>query len=184
MSKVRGNMSCSEYYLEHPDEMVTVLADTLKLLWSIDISDCPRDMSLDGELLKANERVEKNEIDLDDAEPETFGEGGFRDPEDLLQWLCDHKPSYEPVLSHGDYCLPNVFIENGKLSGLIDLGNAGIADKWEDIAMCYRSLKHNFDGTYGKKVYTDFRPEVLFEKLGIEPDWEKIQYYILLDELF
>ena len=184
MSKVSGIMSCDKYYLEHPEEMVTILADTLKLLWSIDISDCPRDMSLDGELQKAKERVEKGQIDIDDAEPETFGEGGFKDPEELLTWLFEHKPSYEPVLSHGDYCLPNVFIENGKLSGLIDLGNCGIADKWEDIAMCYRSLKHNFDGTYGGKVYSDFHPEVLFEKLGIEPDWEKIRYYILLDELF
>ena len=184
MSKVRGEMSCSKYYLEHPEEMVTILSDTLKLLWSIDISDCPRDMGLDGELLKAKERVEKHLYDLEDVEPETFGEGGFKDPEELLQWLFDNKPSYEPVLSHGDYCLPNVFIENGKLSGLIDLGNAGIADKWEDIAMCYRSLKHNFDGTYGGKVYEDFHPEMLFEKLGIEPDWERIRYYILLDELF
>ena len=184
MSKVSGIMSCDKYYLEHPEEMVTILADTLKLLWSIDISDCPRDMSLDGELQKAKERVEKGQIDLDDAEPETFGEDGFKDPEELLTWLFEHRPAYEPVLSHGDYCLPNVFIEKGKLSGLIDLGNAGIADKWEDIAMCYRSLKHNFDGTYGGKVYADFHPEVLFENLGIEPDWEKIRYYILLDELF
>jgi len=184
MSKVPGIMSCNQYYLEHPDEMVSILADTLKLLWSIDISDCPRDCGLEGELLKAEKRVKEHQIDLEDAEPETFGEGGFKDPEELLQWLYDHKPSYEPVLSHGDYCLPNVFIEDGKLSGLIDLGNCGIADKWEDIAMCYRSLKHNFNGTYGGKVYPDFHPEVLFEKLGIEPDWEKIRYYILLDELF
>ncbi|MBO4928335.1 MAG: APH(3') family aminoglycoside O-phosphotransferase [Clostridiales bacterium] len=184
MSKVKGTMSCDKYYLEHPDEMVTVLANTLKLLWSIDISDCPRDCGLEQELQKAKRQVEEHLYDLEDAEPDTFGEGGFRDPEDLLQWLFDHKPSYEPVLSHGDYCLPNVLIEDGKLSGLIDMGNSGIADKWEDIAMCYRSLKHNMNGTYGGKAYPDFRPEVLFEKLGIEPNWEKIRYYILLDELF
>ena len=55
---------------------------------------------------------------------------------------------------------------------------------FDDIALCYRSLKHNFDGTYGGKVYEDFNPELLFEKLGIEPDWDKLKYYILLDELF
>ena len=108
----------------------------------------------------------------------------FKDAEELLSWLKENKPSYEPVLSHGDFCLPNVFIKDGKLSGLIDLGNTGTGDKWMDIALGYRSLKHNFDGTYGGKVYEGFRPEVLFEKLGIEPDMEKIRYYILLDELF
>lgn len=25
---------------------------------------------------------------------------------------------------------------------------------------------------------------LILEKLGIEPDWEKIKYYLLLDELF
>ncbi|WP_207637230.1 hypothetical protein [Eubacterium xylanophilum] len=45
-------------------------------------------------------------------------------------------------------------------------------------------MKHNFDGTYGGKVYPDFDPDMLFEALGIEPNWEKINYFILLDELF
>ena len=33
-------------------------------------------------------------------------------------------------------------------------------------------------------MYEDFQPEMLFEKLGVEPDWGKLNYYILLDELF
>ena len=77
----------------------------------------------------------------------------------------------------------NVFFENGKVSGFIDLGDAGIADRWYDIALGYRSLKHNADGTYGA-YYADVHPDDLFKKLGIEPDWERIKYYILLDELF
>ena len=64
------------------------------------------------------------------------------------------------------------------------LGKTGIGDKWNDIALCYRSLKHNFDGTYGGKVYAKFNPDMLFEKLAIKPNWEKINYYLLLDELF
>lgn len=37
---------------------------------------------------------------------------------------------------------------------------------------------------YGGKAYPGYKPELLFEKLGLVPDWEKIRYYILLDELF
>ena len=51
---------------------------------------------------------------------------------------------------HGDFCLPNVFFADGKVSGFIDLGDAGIADRWYDIALGYRSLKHNVDGTMEK----------------------------------
>lgn len=104
--------------------------------------------------------------------------------QELLEWLEKNRPEFDPVLSHGDFCLPNVFVENGTISGFIDLGDSGIGDKWRDIALCYRSLKHNFDGTFGGKVYPDFDPEMLFDALGIEPDREKLRYYILLDELF
>ena len=139
---------------------------------------------LDAVLAEAKYRVEHDLVDVSDTEPETFGEGGFKDAEELLSWLMENRPSYEPVLTHGDFCLPNIFIKDGKLSGFIDLGNTGTGDRWMDIALCYRSLKHNADGTWSGKVYPDIRPEVLFEELGIKPDWDRINYYILLDELF
>ena len=184
MSKISGEMSCDTYYLEHPDVLLEALACGLKMLWKVDVKECPRRHDLDIQLREARSRVEKDLVDVDDAEPTTFAEGGFESPAHLLEWLEDNRPIEEFVFSHGDYCLPNVFLKEGQLSGFIDLNHAGVADKWQDIALCYRSLKHNFDGTYGGKVYEDFNPDMLFEKLGLEPDWDKIRYYILLDELF
>ncbi|MBR5739313.1 MAG: aminoglycoside 3'-phosphotransferase [Lachnospiraceae bacterium] len=184
MSKVPGKMACDRYFLEHSEELLKLLSEALKRCSAVDVSDCPRVRDLDAQLAEGRCRVENGLIDTEDAEPETFGEGGFKDPEELLHWLENNRPPFEPVFSHGDFCLPNVFFEDGKVSGFIDLGRAGISDKWQDIALCYRSLKHNTDGTYGGKVYPDFEPERLFDALGIEPDWEKIRYYILLDELF
>lgn len=184
MSRLTGEMSCNEYYLEHPQELLTLLAEAMKMLWSVDVTDCPRKRDIDTELAEARYRVENYLVDMDNVEPTTFGEGGFKDPGELLKWLKDNRPDYEPVLSHGDFCLPNIFIEDGRISGFIDLGDTGIGDKWRDIALCYRSLKHNFDGSYGGKVYADFQPDMLFEKLEIQPNWEKLRYYILLDELF
>lgn len=121
---------------------------------------------------------------MSDSEPTTFGEGGFKNPEELLHWLEAHKPDFEPVLSHGDFCLPNIFVDGGRITGFIDLGDTGVGDKWRDIALGLRSLRHNLDGTFGGKVYPNINPELLFDELGIEPDWEKIKWYILLDELF
>lgn len=184
MSKIGGTMSCDTYYLEHPEILTEALACGLKMLWEIDIHDCPRVRDLDTILKEARIQVENNLVDLDNVEPTTFGEGGFKRPEHLLEWLENNRPSFEPVFSHGDYCLPNVFLVNGQINGFIDLDRAGVGDKWNDIALCYRSLHHNFNGTYGGKVYKDFNTDLLFEKLGIEPDWEKIKYYLLLDELF
>ncbi len=185
MSRISGSMSCDQYYLERPEELLSLLVRGLELLWQVDISDCPRERGLEQELDEARERVEKNLVNMEWAEPGTFGEHGFASPAELLHWLNEHKPAYyEPVFSHGDYCLPNIFLEDGKVSGFIDIGDAGIGDKWRDISLCYRSLKHNLEGRFGGRIHENFQPEQLFEALGIEPDWEKLRYYLLLDELF
>lgn len=184
MSKINGKMACDEYYLEHPEKLLHILADTLKMLWNLDVKSCPRNRDIDTELIEAKYRVENNLVDLNDVEPSTFSEDGFKNPLELLEWLKNNKPTYEPVISHGDFCLPNIFIEDGKLSGLIDLGDTGLGDKWRDIALCYRSLRNNFNGTYGGKVYENFNPDMLFEYLGIKPNYDKLKYYLLLDELF
>ena len=184
MSRIKGKMSCDEYYLERPEILLNALSSGLKMLWNIDVCECPQVRDLDAVLEEARLQVENHQVDLEHVDPETFGENGFENPKQLLEWLESNRPSFEPVFSHGDYCLPNIFLEDGQVKGFIDLGRAGIGDKWNDIALCYRSLKHNFDGMYGGKKYENYNPDMLFEVLGVEPDWEKIKYYLLLDELF
>ena len=73
--------------------------------------------------------------------------------------------------------LCNIFAEDNRISGFIDLGRAGTADIWQDIALCVRSLEYNTGKNEG---YVN----LLFEELGMAPDWDKIRYYVLLDELF
>lgn len=184
MSRVPGKMACDAYFLERPRELAARLAEAIRMLWSVDVSDCPRSRDPDAVLKEARVRVENQLVDVDHVEPATFGPGGFKDPEHLLDWLEHNRPDCEPVLSHGDLCLPNIFIDHGRISGLIDLGDTGIGDKWRDIALCYRSLRWNAEGAFGGKIYPDTRAETLFEALGIAPDPEKIRYYLLLDELF
>ena len=97
------------------------------------------------------------------------------------------RPLYKEdiVFTHGDFCLPNVFVENNRISGFIDLGKMGPADRWQDIAIALRSLEHNFAGHYnGGKKYFDFTHQMLLEELELDMDYDKFRYYILLDELF
>ncbi len=184
MRRLTGEMSCSAALMENSKQLVGMLADGLKMLWKIDALSCPYCNSIDKKLKLAEMRVKQNLIYVENSEMETFGDNGFKSPAELLQWLKDNKPVEELVFSHGDYCMPNIFIKNNKINGFIDLGRSGVADKYQDIALCYRSLKHNFDGSHGGKVYENFNAESLFIELDIVPDWEKIKYYILMDELF
>jgi aminoglycoside phosphotransferase len=62
------------------------------------------------------------------------------------------KPGH--VLVHGDFCLPNVLVDNGKLSGLVDLGGVGLASPETDLAAGVWTLQYN----YGKglaRVFLD-----------------------------
>lgn len=101
-----------------------------------------------------------------------------------IKALEANQPEEDIVMTHGDFCLPNVFANGNKLAGFIDLGKAGPADHWQDIAIAIRSIRHNLDGTYGGKKKMDFTPDMLLDKLGIPMDEKKYKYYLLLDELF
>ena len=82
------------------------------------------------------------------------------------EYILDDK--YETLI-HGDYCLPNILVKNGYVSGFVDLGDAGIGDPWCDYAWCIWSLEYNLK----TKEYTP----LLLEKLGIEFDEEKFNKY-------
>lgn len=186
MTKVDGEMLCAKKNLEYPGMLITIVARGLKMLWEIDVKKCPYTTSRLDERLKAAEyRVVNGLVDVEHAEPETFGPEGFKNPKELLEWLKCNRPEEDIVLTHGDLCLPNIFARDGSITGFIDLGRMGPADRWQDLAITIRSFERNFGGKYtdGKKIY-DFKPEMLIDELGIAWDEQKYRYYILLDELF
>lgn len=52
-------------------------------------------------------------------------------------------PEWDLVYSHGDFCLPNILIQGDALSGLIDLGSAGVYDRYHDLYWAEWSLRYN-----------------------------------------
>ena len=73
------------------------------------------------------------------------------------------------VLVHGDYCLPNVLVEDGELSALVDVGGAGLGDPQVDLAAGVWTLQYNYGpghartflDSYGWKPMTDSEIEKL-----------------------
>lgn len=183
MSRIPGEMACAEAWRADPHRLVRVLADAMKRLWQTDLTGCPVDQSPDAKLARARKTVEAGEVNMELVEPETFSEGGFHSPAALLQWLEEHRPPFEPVLTHGDFCLPNVFLEDWSVTGFLDLGRSGMGDRWTDIAILWRTLRDNFGGHYGEAV-PGFHPDELFQALGMEKDEDRLKYYLLMDELF
>ena len=182
MTRMRGEMLCDPSVMTNPTLLLDCMAEALHMLWSVPIQDCPFERSVEDNLARAEKTILSGNFDPSDCEPETFGPGGFEDPKALLDWLKSHQPEKDTVLTHGDFCLPNLFTDGKHFSGFIDLGRAGKCDRWMDLALGWRSLKHNSDGHYGK-TYPKINPDDLFRAAGVPKDEEKLRYYILLDEL-
>ncbi len=180
MSRLDGEMSCAARYLDDVPTLVKGLAEGLSILWSVPIPDELTDFSLERELGDAEKRLDN--VDWTAKSDEL--RAGFPTARDLLDWLRANKPAEDRVLSHGDYCLPNLFLKNGRVSGFLDLGHCGIADRYRDISLGLKSLKNNLGGVFGGLIREGYDPALLFEELGMTPDSEKLRYYLLLDELW
>ena len=182
MTRIRGRELCRPEVMERPVLLLDCMAEALHTLWSIPTAGCPFERTVADNLSHAEAAIRSGRFDPSDCEPETFGPGGFENPEALLAWLKEHLPPQDRVVTHGDFCLPNLFTDGERFTGFIDVGNVGAADRWMDLALGWRSLKHNSDGHYGK-VWPDIDPDDLFRAAGVPKDEEKLRYYILLDEL-
>lgn len=173
MSGLDGKMLRDDEYLRNPELAVSLLAEGINMIRSLDIGGCPIHNGTDKKLKDAEMNIERGSVDMDDWEDDN----SFSSPEELLAHLRNNIPrNMETAFTHGDYCLPNILAKDRKITGFIDLGRAGVADPWQDVALCIRSLQHNFE--------TDRFGDMLLEKIGIQLDRDKLEYHILLDELF
>lgn len=174
MTKISGKMLIDPYFNLHPKEGIKILARGLKELWNVPIKDCQVIFRLNDKIKIAYQNLVNKNYDID---PSVFNDPRFPNPEALYQWLESNQPKEELVFTHGDYCLPNIFINDKNEIGFIDMDRSGVACKWQDIALCLRSIKYNY-GDHQDLV------DLFFKELGITLNEELIEYYILLDEFF
>lgn len=170
---LKGEMVCSDYYLDNPMLGIPIIINAFKELYKIDISDCPFDVSLDYKLELVKNNIFGNLLDESIMSEEVLEK--FKTPKNIYQYLVKNRFEEELVFSHGDVSLPNLFTNNGEFTGFIDVGECGIADKWFDIAIAVKTIKRN----YGDEAVLEF-----YKQLEIEPDTFKIDYYLLLMELY
>ncbi len=185
MTRIKEKNLIDDIYSIEPKQIIEALADGLKQLWSIDISTCPLQSRLPSRLAEAKYRIDNGLVDVDDFNEDTLGENGFADIEELFSFLLENQPEEDLVFTNGDYCLPNFFINQNRIVGFIDLGKAGVADRWQDLALCIRSIEYNLCEikNLSHSYFLEWR-DYLLELLDVKLDNIKLRYYILLDELF
>ena len=178
MTKQHGKMACNCGLSE--EEVSRLLAKGLKMLWETKISDCPKKRTLLSMLAETEQKIKDGSLQgLTPVHKE------FSDFESVFAYLSQNIPQEDPVFSHGDYCLPNVFLDENGVCSFLDLGRAGISDRYEDIYMCLWSMRYNFV-TLGNMEESRFSrcENIFFEELGIEKDLKKLYFFELLDEFW
>jgi aminoglycoside phosphotransferase len=173
MTALPGADATAAQWRADPARLVALLAASLQIIHRQPITGCPFDLRLDAELARAAANLAAGAVDAEDFDAERLG----RSPESLLAELHATRPCDEDlVFIHGDYCLPNVVIDAWALSGFIDLGRCGVADRYHDLAQAARSIARNLGAAWVAPFFTAY---------GIrQPDVAKLHYYQLLDEFF
>ena len=185
MSKLQGEMASSDNNLHNIEDTIVALSNGLKMLWEVSITDCPCSSTVADKIAQIKYDIDNGLVDMGNFDVETFTTEGFTDIIDLYNFLDQNRPVEDLVFSHGDYYLPNIFVSGSDVTGFIDLGYGGISDRWYNIALCVRTLRsrHMRFANCGDEEYQRYK-SLLFKELGIEPNEEKIRYYLLLNEFF
>lgn len=127
---VMGEDGACEEYLMQPKRLCDTIAYELRKLHETDYTDCPIPDRTGEYLAFAQKNYRTGNYDKSHF-PDSFG---YRTAEEAYEVLTTQKDALQSkVLLHGDYCLPNIVLDNWKLSGFIDVGNGGVGDRHIDI---------------------------------------------------
>ncbi|MER8265568.1 aminoglycoside O-phosphotransferase APH(3'')-Ia [Streptomyces griseus] len=159
------------------------VADAVRRLHEVPVASCPFRRGLDSVVDAARDVVARGAV-----HPEFLPvEQRLVPPAELLARLTGElarrrdQEAADTVVCHGDLCLPNIVLhpETLEVSGFIDLGRLGAADRHADLAL----LLANARETWVDEERARFADAAFAERYGIAPDPERLRFYLHLDPL-
>ena len=167
-----GRDATDEKWSGNPEKLVRGLARGLKRFHSAPVTRCPFNFRLNAALRHVRSRVDSG---YPVPERDFHPEHAHLDVREALALLESTVPSSESlVVCHGDYCPPNILLEDWEAVGFLDLGELGVADRWWDLAVATWSLDWNLGPGY---------EDVFLAEYGVENDDRRVPFYRLLYDL-
>lgn len=170
-----GGKTAFQMLEDYPDDrgdIVDALAVFLRRLHAIPVSHCPFNSDYPFRLSLAHARMVNGLVDTDDFDDERH-DWSAEQVWDAMHTLLPFPP--DPVVTHGDFSLDNLIFADGRVMGCIDVGRVGIADRYQDLAILWSCL-----GEFSLSLQ-----QRLFQTYGIsDPDSNKVQFHLMLDEFF
>lgn len=149
-------------YLEDPKQLSETLGILLRKLHSVDISDCPADR-IRTYFATAKQNYQTGHFDPN-LPPSHLGYDTAEEAMHMIQ-SQGHLLQRE-VLLHGDYCLPNIMLDNWNFTGFLDVGNGGIGDRHIDLFWGVWTLGFNLKtNAYGARFLDAYGREDVNEEM-------------------
>jgi len=164
--KIPGDDCTAAKYLEHPTRLCDTLAELLKRLHATEHAGCPV-TDLARESLAAAEKNFNNGVYDRDLFPDNWG---YRSAEEAFGALVSGgRLLNSDTLLHGDYCLPNVILDEWDFGGFVDVGGGGVGDRHADIFWGLWSLAFNLKTDAYRERFIDAygRGDVDAERLRV-----------------
>jgi kanamycin kinase len=171
-SAIPGESAVSDRWKADPRRAVTAIGRGLRHLHdSLPVECCPFSWSAEDRLAQVRLRASSGALD-----PANRDEAHRRlTVEAALQILSTPPEIDRLVVCHGDACSPNTLLsDDGEVTGHVDLGAMGVADRWADVAVATWSTTWNYGPGW---------EPALLDAYQIEADPERIRYYRLLWDL-
>ena len=129
-SRVTGEDCTHADYIRDPKRLCDTIAAALRELHEMSYDLCPVMNRTEEYLRTVHENYRTGNYDTSHF-PDSFG---YRSASEAYAVLSANAGALRSdTLIHGDYCLPNIILNGGKLSGFIDLGNGGVGDRHIDL---------------------------------------------------
>ncbi|MDQ1698406.1 MAG: streptomycin 3''-kinase [Frankiaceae bacterium] len=159
------------------------IVETVRRLHALPVDKCPFTHNLRDLFAMAEDVVRRGAVNP----PFLPIEIRQAPPAEILARLAaelEHRLAQEAVdtvVCHGDLCLANIIIdpETGSVSGLIDLGRLGRADRYVDIAL----LLSNSRGTWSDEGQARDADAIFADGYGVTLDHDRQRFYRHLDPL-
>jgi aminoglycoside 3'-phosphotransferase-1 len=157
---------------ERRGTVVDALADFLKRLHALPVEHCRFEAGHALRLAHARERLDAGVIDEEDFGEDHAGWSAARLWREMTALLPIRA---ERVVTHGDFSLDNIVLRGSAVAGCIDVGRAGIADPYQDIAILWECL-----GAFDAGLRDRF-----LARYGITAvDERRLRFHRMLDECF
>ena len=128
-------------YLADPKRLSVLTAELLRTLHETSFEGCP----LPDHTARYLDTVEKNYKNGMFDTHFLHGSSPFTTADEAYAVVNANRHRFKrDTLLHGDYCLPNIMLDNWRFSGFIDLGNGGVGDRHIDIFWGVWTLIYNF----------------------------------------